>query len=75
MKKPVLARSLKRRLLLIAIISLLLASALELYTFGIYTGFLMGWFRAFFVFFTLISLTVLVIIPGVTYCVNRIARK
>lgn len=75
MKKPVLARSLKRKLLLIAIISLLLASALELYTFGISSGFLLGWFRAFFVFFMLISLTVLAIIPGVAYGVNKIATK
>ncbi|MBF9251856.1 DUF2798 domain-containing protein [Pontibacter sp. 172403-2] len=75
MKKPLSARSLKRRLLLIAIISLLLASALVLYTFGFFDGFLVAWFRAFLVFFTLISLTVLVIIPGVSYGVNRIAGK
>jgi len=75
MKKPVSARSLKRKLMLIAIISLLLASALELYTFGIYDEFLLGWFRAFFMFFMLISLTLLAIIPGVAYGVNKIAGK
>ncbi|WP_242920847.1 DUF2798 domain-containing protein [Pontibacter liquoris] len=75
MKKPALPRPLKRRLLVIALISLLLASALELYTFGLASDFLLRWFRSFFVFFTLIAVTVLAIIPGVAYGVNKAAGK
>ncbi|WP_347157180.1 DUF2798 domain-containing protein [Pontibacter chitinilyticus] len=75
MKKLALSHTLKRKLLLIAAISLLLALALEIYTFGFAAGFLVGCFRAFFVFFVMITLTVLAIIPGVSYGVNRFAGK
>lgn len=65
---------LKRKLILIAIISLLLGSALEIYTFGLDAGFFLRWLRAFFVFFTLIGFTVLAVVPGVSYSVNRIYK-
>ncbi|WP_439881288.1 DUF2798 domain-containing protein [Pontibacter sp. MBLB2868] len=63
---------LKTRLMLIAVISLLLASALNLYTFGISSGFLINWMRSFFVFFVLIGFTVMAIVPGVNYLISRI---
>ncbi|GAB3199045.1 putative membrane protein [Pontibacter aydingkolensis] len=66
---------LKRKVIIIAIISLLLASALELYTFGANSDFLMRWFRSFFVIFTMVSLTVLVIVPAINYAVNKAAGK
>jgi hypothetical protein len=66
---------LKRRLIVIAFISLLLASALELYTFGLASDFIMRWFRTFFVIFTLIALTVLAIVPGVNYLVNKVIGR
>ncbi|MDX5422299.1 MAG: DUF2798 domain-containing protein [Hymenobacteraceae bacterium] len=75
MRKQYLKPHLKRRLIVIAAISLLLASALQLYTFGITADFFGRWFRAFFVFFALISVTVLAIIPAVNYGVNKTAGR
>ena len=74
MKKRFLAPPLKRRLLLLAIISLLLASALEIYTFGFTSGFVVRWLRSFFVFFVLISATVLAIVPAVNYAVKKLSK-
>lgn len=65
----------KRKLFVIAFISLLMASALELYTFGIDSDFLFRWLRAFFVIFVLIATTVLVIVPGVNYLVRKVAGR
>ena len=77
MKKPkAFAKArLKKPLLVIAILSLLLASAMELYTFGIASDFFTRWFRSFFVVFALISITALGIVPAVTFVVNKIVRK
>ena len=74
MKKKNLAPQLKRNLILLAVISLLLASALEVYTFGFTPDFVMRWLRSFFVFFVLIAGTVLAIVPGVNYVVNRFSK-
>ena len=74
MKKKSMAPQLKRRLLLLVVISLLLASALEIYTFGFTPDFVVRWLRSFFVFFVLISVTVLGIVPGVNYAVTKIAK-
>ncbi len=74
MKKPVLTSQLKRKLLVIVLISLLLASAMELYTFGMPSDFFTRWLRSFFVIFTLIAVTVLGIVPGINYAVNYTAK-
>ncbi|MEJ8801039.1 DUF2798 domain-containing protein [Pontibacter sp. H249] len=66
---------LKRRLIVLAVLSLLLASALELYTFGLAPDFLMRWFRAFFVIFTMVALTTLAIVPAVNYAVNKATSR
>ncbi|WP_114778210.1 DUF2798 domain-containing protein [Botryobacter ruber] len=65
----------KKPLLVIAVLSLLLASAIELYTFGIASDFFTRWLRSFFVVFVLISVTALGIVPGVSFVVNKIVRK
>ncbi|ARS37362.1 DUF2798 domain-containing protein [Pontibacter actiniarum] len=75
MKRVAIKPQLRRRLLLIAITSLLLASALELYTFGLHADFPGRWLRSFFVFFVMISVTVLAIVPGVNYGVAKVWRK
>ena len=74
MKKKVLVPQLKRSLILLAVVSLLLASALEIYTFGFTPDFVVRWLRSFFVFFVLIAGTVLAIVPGVNYVVNRFSK-
>lgn len=74
MKKQFLTPQLKRKLILIAIISLLLASALEIYVFGFTSDFITRWLRSFFVLFVMISVTRLAIVPGVNNLVNRIIR-
>ncbi len=74
MKNQVLPPQLKRKLLLIAFISLLLGSALQIYTFGFADGFAGRWLNSFAVFFVLIAVTVLAIIPGVNYLTNKIVR-
>lgn len=71
MKKYYSKKALKRRVIILAIISVLLASAIELYTFGIPSDFLIRWLRTFFVIFTLTSVTVLGIVPGVNWAVNK----
>ena len=65
----------KRKLTVVAIISLLLASALELYTFGLDADFLLRWLRTFFVVLVLLAATVLAIVPGVNYLVSRVAGR
>ena len=74
MKKRFLAPQLKRRIILLALVSLLLASALEIYTFGFTSGFVVRWLSSFFVFFVLISATVLVIVPAVNYAVKKLSK-
>lgn len=74
MKKTYSKPALKRKLIVISIISLLLASALELYTFGIASDFFTRWLRTFFVIFILTSVTALGIVPGVNWAVNKVAR-
>lgn len=75
MKKSTFNPKMKQRLVWLVLISLLLGSALEIYTFGFTSDFFTRWLRAFFVFFILISVTVLAIVPGVNYGVNKIAGK
>jgi hypothetical protein len=75
MKKFYSSQALKRRLIILVIISLLLASAIELYTFGIPSDFILRWLRTFFVIFTMISVTVLGIVPGINWMVNRAAQR
>ncbi|MFT2007320.1 DUF2798 domain-containing protein [Pontibacter sp. 13R65] len=72
MKKSFTPQQLKLKLLVIVILSLLLASAMELYTFGIASDFFTRWFRSFFVLFMLIAVTALGIVPGVNYAVNKL---
>jgi len=65
---------LRRQALLIFLISFFIATALILYVFGFPTGFFRRLFSATFVFFLLISLTVMGIIPLVNYVFNRWLR-
>ncbi|WP_162051601.1 DUF2798 domain-containing protein [Pontibacter pamirensis] len=74
MKKQLLTPQLKRQLMLIAIISLLLASALEIYVFGFTSDFIFRWLRSFFVFFVMVSVTKLAIVPAVNNGVNRVTK-
>lgn len=74
MPKHILNPQLRSKLLLIAIFSLLLALALELYAFGLHADFAGRLLSSFFVLFTLISLTVLAIVPGVSKAVDRILK-
>ena len=75
MKKALISTQLKNKLLVILIISVLLASALELYTFGIPSDFIVRWVIAFFVIFFMISVTVLGIVPAINYAVNKAAGR
>jgi uncharacterized membrane protein len=74
MKKAFISTQLKTKLLIILIISLLLASALELYTFGIPSDFITRWLNSFVVIFFMISVTVLGIVPAINYAVNKAAE-
>ncbi|MCC9165824.1 DUF2798 domain-containing protein [Pontibacter harenae] len=75
MKKIGINPKLKRQLKVIAIMSLLVASAIELYTFGLASDFLLRWFRAFFVVFLLVSVTALAIVPFVNFVTSKMFRK
>ncbi|RDC64971.1 DUF2798 domain-containing protein [Adhaeribacter pallidiroseus] len=66
--------NLRRQVLIIFIISFFIATALILYVFGFPPGFFKRLFSATFVFFLLISITVLGIIPLVNYVFNRWLR-
>ncbi|MFD3001186.1 DUF2798 domain-containing protein [Pontibacter toksunensis] len=74
MKNQFLNPQLKRQLILIAFISLLLASALEIYVFGFPSDFIFRWLRSFFVLFVMISVTKLAIVPGVNLLVSKVAK-
>ncbi|WP_266203967.1 DUF2798 domain-containing protein [Pontibacter kalidii] len=74
MPKPILKPQLRRKLLLIALSCLLLALALELYTFGLHADFPGRLLRSFFVLFVLLSLTVLAIVPGVSKAVDKVLK-
>ncbi|PKV66779.1 DUF2798 domain-containing protein [Pontibacter ramchanderi] len=74
MKKNFLNPALKRKLLVIALLCLLIASALQLYTFGFADNFFMNWLRLFVVLFVLVAGTVLAIVPGVHYLVNKTSQ-
>ena len=71
MKKKFLNPALKRKLLVIFSFCLLTASALQLYTFGFADNFFMNWLRLFVVLCVLVGGTVLAIVPGVHYLVNK----
>lgn len=71
MKKAFLKPPVKRKLLVIFLFCLLTASALQLYTFGFSDNFFTNWFRMFLVLFVLIGTTVLAIVPGVHYIINK----
>ncbi|MHC2990450.1 hypothetical protein OB13_02190 [Pontibacter sp. HJ8] len=70
-KKTLIQPSVKRKLLVITLLCLLTASALQLYTFGLSGDFFTSWFRMFCVLFMLVATTVLAIVPGVHYIVNK----
>ncbi|MBD1397975.1 DUF2798 domain-containing protein [Pontibacter sp. JH31] len=72
MKKAILKPSVKRKLLVIFLLCLFSASALQLYTFGFADNFFLNWFRMFSVLFILVGTTVLAIVPGVNYLVNKL---
>ena len=73
--RPLLDKAgLRRQVLIIFIISFFIATALILYVFGFPPGFFKRLFSATFVFFLLISVTVLGIIPLVNYVFNRWLR-
>lgn len=72
MKQIVIRPQLRRKLFIIAVISLLLASALEMYTFGLHADFPARWLRSFFVFYFLIAVTSLLIVPGVNYSMGKL---
>ncbi|GAB3541087.1 hypothetical protein GCM10027443_39920 [Pontibacter brevis] len=74
MRKQLLTPQLKRQLIIIAAVSLLLASALEIYVFGFTSDFIFRWLRSFFVFFVMISAAKLAIVPAVDTLVNRVAK-
>lgn len=71
MKKALLHPSVKRKLLVIFLLCLLTASALQLYTFGFSDNFFSNWLRLFTVLFVLVTGTVLAIVPGANYLVNK----
>ncbi|WP_018476803.1 DUF2798 domain-containing protein [Pontibacter roseus] len=71
MKKAFLKPPVKRKLLIILLLCLFTSSALQLYTFGTNAGFFANWFRMFFTLFVLVATTVLAIVPGVNYLVNK----
>lgn len=75
MPKPILKPQLRRKLLLIAITCLLLASALEIYIFGLHADFPGRLLRSFFVLFVLMSLTILAIVPGVNKSVDKLLKR
>lgn len=64
----------QRQVLVIFIISFFIATALILYVFGFPDGFFGRLLSATFVFFFLISITVLGIVPLVNYVFNRWLR-
>lgn len=66
---------LRRRLIFIAIICALLASALELYTFGLHSDFPLRWLRSFFVLFMMVAGTALAIVPLVNLTVSKLMRR
>lgn len=75
MKKQYTKEALKRRLIILVIISLLLASIMELYTFGIPADFIVRWLRSFFVIFMLTSVTALGIVPAINWAVNKTLNR
>lgn len=64
-----------RDLLMAGLISLLLAMALLLYTFGLTSDFILRLFNAFFGIFVMISGTVFLIIPSVNWLFARFSKK
>lgn len=75
MPKPIMKPQLRRQLLLLAAICLLLALALELYTFGLNSDLPLRWLRSSFVIFILVSLTALAIVPGVNKAVDKVLKR
>jgi len=75
MKKFYSRQAIKRKVFVMAIISLLLAVALELYTFGIPSDFLIRLLRSSLVIFILTAVTALGIIPAINWAVNKAANS
>jgi hypothetical protein len=71
MKKAFLKPTVGRKLLIIFLLCLFMASALQLYTFGFADNFFSNWLRMFVVLFVLMAGAVLAIVPGVNYLVNK----
>ncbi|MBF8964812.1 DUF2798 domain-containing protein [Pontibacter sp. FD36] len=74
MKKNLMNPALKRKLLVISLLCLLVASALQLYTFGFADNFFSNWLRMFVVLFVLVAGTVLAVVPGANYVVNKTSQ-
>ncbi|WP_181304605.1 hypothetical protein [Rufibacter sp. XAAS-G3-1] len=74
-KRHPFQRDWRRDLLIAALISMLLAMALLLYTFGLPRDFIFRLFNAFFGIFILITGTAFVIVPSVNWVFMRFSGK
>lgn len=74
MRKAYLKPPVKRKLLIVSLFCLLVSSALQLYTFGFADNFFINWLRLFVVLFVLTAGTVMAIIPGAHYLVNKLSE-
>ncbi|WP_207432945.1 hypothetical protein [Sabulibacter ruber] len=74
-KRHPFQRDWRRDLLIAALISMLLAMALLLYTFGLTSDFIFRLFNAFVGIFILLAGTVFVIVPSVNWLFMRFSGK
>jgi hypothetical protein len=74
-KRHPFQRDWRRDLLTAALISMLMAMALLLYTFGFTGDFIFRLFNAFFAIFILLAGTAFVIVPGVNWVFMRLSGK
>ncbi|ALI99465.1 hypothetical protein [Rufibacter tibetensis] len=74
-KRHPFQRDWRRDLLIAALISMLMAMALLLYTFGLTSDFIFRLFNAFFAIFILLAGTAFVIVPGVNWVFMRLSGK
>ncbi|GGK60657.1 hypothetical protein ACD591_12245 [Rufibacter glacialis] len=75
LKRHPFQRDWRRDLLIAGLISMLLAMALLLYTFGLTSDFIFRLFNAFLVVFILLAGTAFVIVPGVNWVFMRFSKK
>jgi formate-dependent nitrite reductase membrane component NrfD len=74
-KRHPFQRNWRRDLLIAALISMLLAMALLLYTFGLPDDFILRLFNAFFFIFILLAGTALVIVPSINWAFMRSPKR